>query len=76
MLLVSALEDTVDVYSVLGALIMSNHWLHSLAVVQECFQVLLQVHIFSLVWVCTSSVSEFACHVIWLILLRVLVDSV
>jgi len=69
---VGALVGTLNIRRVLGARIISNC---TPVFLRVCFPLLLQVCSLSLVWVSTSSVSEFTCHFIWLTLLHMLVDS-
>jgi hypothetical protein len=62
-LLIGALVGTLDIRPVLGALI-SNCWLRSPVFLLVCCPLFLQVYLLSLIWVSTSSFSEFACRFI------------
>jgi len=63
LLLVGALVGTIDIRPVLAAAI-SNCWLRSPVFLRVCCPLLLQVYLLSLVWVSTSSFSEFTCRFI------------
>jgi len=58
---VGALLHTLNLRSVLGALIISNCWVHSPGNLRVCFPLFLHLCLVSLVGVCISSFSQFTC---------------